>query len=57
MIRASLAIVCSLIIMFSLPVDTWMRFVVWSVVGCVVYFLYGARHSKLSANTAVVPAE
>ena len=54
---APLAIICSLVIMSGLPFDTWVRFVVWSVIGGVIYLLYGARHSKLSDNTAVVPAE
>ena len=45
---APLAIICSLIIMFSLPGATWVRFVLWSVIGVVVYFLYGARRSKLA---------
>jgi APA family basic amino acid/polyamine antiporter len=33
--------------MLSLPIETWYRFVIWLVIGLVIYFLYGARHSKL----------
>lgn len=35
------------VMMTSLGVDTWLRFVVWLVVGLVVYFAYGRRHSRL----------
>jgi APA family basic amino acid/polyamine antiporter len=37
---------CS-VMMFSLPADTWIRLAVWTGLGLVVYFAYGARHSKL----------
>lgn len=31
----------------SLPTATWVRLVLWSAVGILVYFLYGYRHSRL----------
>jgi APA family basic amino acid/polyamine antiporter len=34
-------------LMLSLPVMTWIRFVVWLAIGLVIYFLYSVRHSKL----------
>ncbi|MBZ0188436.1 MAG: amino acid permease, partial [Candidatus Obscuribacterales bacterium] len=36
-----------LVLMFSLPVITWIRFFVWMSLGAAVYFLYGYRKSKL----------
>jgi APA family basic amino acid/polyamine antiporter len=36
----------SLALMLGLPWETWMRLVVWLVVGLVIYFLYGRHHSR-----------
>ncbi len=30
-----------------LPADTWMRLIIWLLIGVAVYFLYGRKHSKL----------
>ncbi len=35
-------------LMASLPFATWMRLIVWLVVGLVVYFTYGQSHSKIA---------
>lgn len=34
-------------IMASLPLDTWLRLIIWLVIGCVVYFLYSRHNSRL----------
>jgi APA family basic amino acid/polyamine antiporter len=34
-------------LMFQLPAVTWIRFGVWLVIGAVLYFAYGYRHSRL----------
>jgi APA family basic amino acid/polyamine antiporter len=37
----------SLFLMFGLPLDTWIRLAVWLAIGLAIYFVYGARHSRL----------
>ncbi len=36
-------------LMFGLPLDTWLRLIVWMVIGVVVYAVYGVKHSRLRA--------
>lgn len=43
-----LAILSCLVLMMSLPLMTWIRFVVWLAVGLVVYFVYSRRRSELA---------
>jgi basic amino acid/polyamine antiporter, APA family len=33
--------------MAALPVDTWLRLIIWMAIGMAIYFLYGKRKSKL----------
>lgn len=33
--------------MVSLPWTTWARLIGWTVIGLIIYFLYGLKHSKL----------
>jgi APA family basic amino acid/polyamine antiporter len=40
-----LGIVVSLLLMASLPLSTWLRLLIWLVIGMVVYFSYGRHHS------------
>ena len=41
------ATVVSLGLMASLPLDTWIRLVVWLILGMVIYFGYSRHHSKV----------
>jgi APA family basic amino acid/polyamine antiporter len=34
--------------MLSLPLMTWIRLVVWFLIGIVIYLCYGVRNSKLA---------
>ncbi len=45
-----LAVLASVYLMLNLPAETWLRFVVWMALGIVVYFTYGARHSRLRTD-------
>ncbi len=36
--------------MASLPGDTWIRLVVWMLIGFVIYFTYGRKHSHARKN-------
>jgi basic amino acid/polyamine antiporter, APA family len=45
-----LAVLACLWLMLNLSVETWLRFVVWMVLGVVVYAVYGRRHSRLAAR-------
>jgi APA family basic amino acid/polyamine antiporter len=43
-----LGIVSCLILMFSLPPENWWRLIAWLLIGFLIYFCYGRRHSVLA---------
>ncbi|WP_084957800.1 amino acid permease [Thermoactinospora rubra] len=43
-----LSVLACVYLMLNLPVETWLRFLIWMVVGVVLYFAYGYWHSRAS---------
>lgn len=50
-IVAPLGIAFNFWLMTSLDIATWIRFFIWSVVGVLVYFIYGAKNSNLNKTS------
>jgi len=46
---APLGAAASLFLMFGLPLDTWLRFGGWLLIGLLLYGFYGIRHSRAAA--------
>jgi APA family basic amino acid/polyamine antiporter len=46
----TLGALVSLFVMSNLPLDTWLRLVIWLVLGFAVYFGYGRKHSKVGVG-------
>lgn len=48
-----LGILTCVVMMVSLPLDTWIRLFVWLAIGFAIYFAYGKKNSKLrNGNSA-----
>jgi basic amino acid/polyamine antiporter, APA family len=43
-----LGIAVSLLLMLSLPGDTWLRLIIWLAMGLAIYFSYGRKHSRVA---------
>ena len=39
--------ISAVLLMVSLPGDTWLRLVIWLIIGLAIYFFYGMRHSRV----------
>ncbi len=51
-ITAPLGAIFSIAMMGFLPLDTWIRLLVWMAAGLLIYLLYGMRHSRLGKQSA-----
>jgi len=45
-----MGILFSVLMMVFLPLSTWIRLVVWLIIGMVIYFTYGIKHSKVQQS-------
>ena len=44
-------VLASLFLILQLHWETWLRFVVWLVIGLVIYFTYGRKHSLMNPDS------
>ncbi|MBV9780514.1 MAG: hypothetical protein JOY62_11135, partial [Acidobacteriaceae bacterium] len=42
-----ISVACCLLLMLGLPLETWIRFLVWLCIGLVIYFAYSRKRSTL----------
>jgi APA family basic amino acid/polyamine antiporter len=47
---AGILVCCGM--MAFLPIDTWIRLVIWMALGLLIYFLYGRSHSRVAQEDA-----
>ncbi|HEX8349355.1 MAG TPA: amino acid permease, partial [Hymenobacter sp.] len=53
-----LGILTCLVMMVSLPKETWLRLAVWLAIGLAIYYGYGKKHSKLGlGQSGAAPIE
>ena len=48
-----LGIVASLLLMVFLPLATWIRLVIWLIIGMVIYLTYGRKNSRVQHYLAI----
>jgi APA family basic amino acid/polyamine antiporter len=51
-----LGVILCLFLMFSLPSANWLRLAIWMVIGILIYFFYGRRHSVMAKRRAAEDA-
>jgi APA family basic amino acid/polyamine antiporter len=51
-VTAPLGALSAVALMAALPGDTWIRLAVWLALGLLIYFVYGASHSRLGKSAS-----
>ncbi|HUS18334.1 MAG TPA: amino acid permease [Terriglobales bacterium] len=51
-----MGIVVSLALMLALAPITWLRMLIWLVIGMFIYFFYGIKHSRVQAGMTTPPS-
>jgi APA family basic amino acid/polyamine antiporter len=51
-----LSALVSFALMLGLPLDTWLRLIIWMAIGLVIYFAYGYKHSELRKREVATTA-
>jgi hypothetical protein len=46
----SLGLLCCFYMLSQLGYKNWLYFGVWLIIGLIIYFVYGRRHSKLATH-------
>jgi APA family basic amino acid/polyamine antiporter len=46
-----LAVLACLWLVLNLSVETWLRFVIWMVLGVVICAFYGRTHSRMASRS------
>ncbi|XP_062534135.1 cationic amino acid transporter 3-like [Armigeres subalbatus] len=50
-----LSVFFNLYLMFQLDAGTWVRFAIWVIIGYIIYFTYGIKHSVEGAMAKEIP--
>jgi APA family basic amino acid/polyamine antiporter len=51
-----MGILVAFAMMAALPLDTWLRLIIWLAIGMVIYYTYGRHHSKVQQARNVASA-
>jgi hypothetical protein len=50
-----LSVIFCFLLMAGLPIITWIRFLIWLVIGLVIYFFYSRHRSEFATSSAACP--